>query len=73
MQNIITLDVLSAVSENGFSLDELVLAAKTLFEQEGLNFYPELQGKSRNKLREYRIRALLYTQDDYLAISSFVR
>ncbi len=36
MQNIITLDILSAVSENGFSLDELVLATKTLFEQEGM-------------------------------------
>ncbi len=36
MQNIITLDVLSAVSEKEFSLDELVLAAKTLFEQEGM-------------------------------------
>jgi hypothetical protein len=30
------LDVLSAVSENGFSLDELVIATKTLFEQEGM-------------------------------------
>lgn len=36
MQNIITLDILSAVSENGFSLDELVLSTKTLFEQEGM-------------------------------------
>ncbi len=35
MQNIITLDVLNAVPENGFSLDELVIATKTLFEQEG--------------------------------------
>ena len=31
MQNIITLDMLSAVLENGFSLDELVLAAKAHF------------------------------------------
>jgi hypothetical protein len=36
MQNIITLDVLSVVSENGFSLDELVLKTKQLFEKEGL-------------------------------------
>jgi hypothetical protein len=36
MQNIITLDVVSAVSEKGFSLDELVLSTKTLFEQEGM-------------------------------------
>jgi hypothetical protein len=36
MQSIITLDVSSAVSENGFSLDELVIATKTLFEQEGM-------------------------------------
>jgi len=36
MQNIITLDVLSAVSEKGFSLDELVVATKTLFEQDGM-------------------------------------
>lgn len=37
MQDIITLDVLSAVSENGFSLDELVLRTKELFEKEGLS------------------------------------
>jgi len=36
MQNIITMDVLSAVSEKEFSLDELVIATKTLFEQEGM-------------------------------------
>lgn len=36
MQNIITLDILSAVSEKEFSLDELVVATKTLFEQEGM-------------------------------------
>jgi len=36
MQNIITLDVLSAVSENGFSLDELVIETKVLFEKEGM-------------------------------------
>jgi hypothetical protein len=36
MQDIITLDVLSAVSENGFSLDELVVKTKELFEKEGL-------------------------------------
>jgi len=34
MQSSITLDVLSAVSEKGFSLDELVLATKVLFEKE---------------------------------------
>ena len=36
MQSIITLDVLSAVSEKGFSLDELVIETKTLFEKEGM-------------------------------------
>lgn len=36
MQNIITLEVLSATSEKGFSLDELVFRTKELFEKEGL-------------------------------------
>jgi len=36
MQNIIALDVLSVVSESGFSLDELVCQTKELFEKEGL-------------------------------------
>jgi hypothetical protein len=36
MQNIITLEVLSAVSENGFSLDELVFQTRELFETQGL-------------------------------------
>lgn len=36
MQDIITLKVLSAVSENGFSLDELVFQTRKLFEKEGL-------------------------------------
>jgi hypothetical protein len=36
MQNIITLEVLSATSEKGFSLDELVFKTKDLFEKEGL-------------------------------------
>jgi hypothetical protein len=36
MQNIITMEVLSTTSENGFSLDELVLQTKELFEKEGL-------------------------------------
>jgi hypothetical protein len=36
MQSSITLDVLSAVSEKGFSLDELVLETKVLFEKEGM-------------------------------------
>lgn len=36
MQNIIAMEVLSAVSENGFSLDELVFKTKELFEEEGL-------------------------------------
>jgi hypothetical protein len=36
MQNIITLDVLSAVSEKGFSLDELVFQTRELFEKTGL-------------------------------------
>ncbi len=35
MQNIITLEALSATSENGFSLDELVFRTKELFETEG--------------------------------------
>ena len=36
MQNIITMEVLSATSEKGFSLDELVFKTKELFENEGL-------------------------------------
>ena len=36
MQNIITMKVLSATSETGFSLDELVFKTKELFETEGL-------------------------------------
>ena len=36
MQNIITLEVLSTISENVFSLDELVFRTKELFEKEGL-------------------------------------
>lgn len=36
MQDIITLKVLSAVSEKGFSLDELVFQVRELFEKEGL-------------------------------------
>jgi hypothetical protein len=36
MQNIITLEVLSAVSEKGFSLDELVYQTRELFETQGL-------------------------------------
>ena len=36
MQDIITLEVLSATSEKGFSLDELIFRTKELFEKEGL-------------------------------------
>lgn len=36
MQNIIAMKVLSATSEKGFSLDELVFRTKELFEKEGL-------------------------------------
>jgi len=36
MQNIIALEVLTSVSESGFSLDELVIATRQLFEQEGM-------------------------------------
>ncbi len=36
MQNIIAMEVLSATSEKGFSLDELVFRTKELFETEGL-------------------------------------
>jgi len=36
MQDIITIKVLSAVSENGFSLDELVFQTRELFEKKGL-------------------------------------
>lgn len=36
MQDIITLKVLSTISENGFSLDELVFQTRELFEKEGL-------------------------------------
>ena len=42
MQDIITLEVLSAVSENGFSLDELVFRTKELFEKEGLSGFVSL-------------------------------
>lgn len=36
MQNIIALEIVSAVSEMGFSLDELVMKTKELFEREGM-------------------------------------
>ncbi len=36
MQSIISLEVLTAVAENGFSLDELVITARKVFEQEGM-------------------------------------
>lgn len=36
MQNIIALEIVSAVSELGFSLDELVVKTKELFEREGM-------------------------------------
>lgn len=36
MQNIIALEVLTSVSESGFSLDELVIATRQLFEHEGM-------------------------------------
>ena len=36
MQDIITLKVLSSVSENGFSLDEMVFQTRELFDKEGL-------------------------------------
>lgn len=36
MQNIIALEIVSAVSEAGFSLDELVVKTKELFEREGM-------------------------------------
>lgn len=36
MQNIIALEIVSAVSETGFSLDELVVKTKELFEREGM-------------------------------------
>jgi hypothetical protein len=36
MQSIITLEILSGVSENGFSLDELVIATRLLFEEKGM-------------------------------------
>jgi len=36
MQNIIAMEVLSATSEKGFSLDELVFKTRELFEKEGL-------------------------------------
>src|SRR4030042_4390777 len=64
MQNIIAMEVLSAVSEKGFSLDELVFKTKELFEEEGLAGFVALilrlldekicidlvQGKSRKNL-----------------------
>ncbi len=42
MQDIITLEVLSALSENNFSLDELVFRTKELFEREGLSGFVSL-------------------------------
>lgn len=36
MQSIITLDVLAATSNDGFSLDELVYKTRELFEREGM-------------------------------------
>jgi hypothetical protein len=42
MQNIISLKVLSALSENGFSLDELVFRTKELFEKKGLSGFVSL-------------------------------
>ena len=36
MQDIIAIEVLSATSEKGFSLDELIFRTKELFEKEGL-------------------------------------
>jgi len=42
MQNIIALKVLSAVSENGFSLDELVFRTKELFQKKGLSGFVSL-------------------------------
>ncbi len=36
MQNIISLEVLTALSENGFSLDELVISTRTLFAEKGI-------------------------------------
>jgi len=42
MQDIITMEALSAVSENGFSLDELVFRTKELFEREGLSGFVSL-------------------------------
>jgi hypothetical protein len=42
VQNIITMEVLIAVSENGFSLDELVFRTKELFEREGLSGFVSL-------------------------------
>ena len=64
MQNIIAMEVLSVVSEKGFSLDELVFKTKELFEEEGLAGFVALilrlldericidlvQGKSRKNL-----------------------
>ena len=64
MQNIIAMEMLSAVSENGFSLDELVFKTKELFAEEGLAGFVALilrlvdekicldltQGKSRKNL-----------------------
>jgi len=37
LQNIIALEIVSAVSEAGFSLDELVVKTKELFEREGMS------------------------------------
>jgi hypothetical protein len=36
MHSIITMEILSGVSENRFSLDELVIATRTLFEEKGM-------------------------------------
>ena len=42
MERIITLEVLAALSQNGFSLDELVIKTKELFEREGLSGFVSL-------------------------------
>ncbi|KPK73946.1 MAG: hypothetical protein AMJ79_14900 [Phycisphaerae bacterium SM23_30] len=57
MQNIIALEVLTAVSKNGFSLDELVISARKLFEQEGMSGLIGLL-VTRKSIIKRRIRAI---------------
>jgi hypothetical protein len=42
VQNILSMEIVGSLSENGFSLDELVLKTKQLFEQQGMSGFVAL-------------------------------